>query len=775
MNLFGFYRRLLRFRNRGQGDGRLSKRQARASLTKQAIKAFGKVRTRLRFTPHDDGRVSRSKLKGTKGTSRNRRESRYRCRLIRSIRDRSRTQRDGGRARGTLEDVGVKGITQGTNSLVYTSPRRASNTETEYRRRNMRRANDAIWVPSNGAPVSSWGHKAAWRRARLVFELRAAHRGSQIQAERPGFSQGTRRGYFGRLGHRESDLLRSSEGCQGIKGAIDIIGLVPDYGLDLGMRGAHESAQLARACTLPAVAGPRDVGEVVTMPELHRNRRSQRGGTSPRIRAVLRELVVLRQRSYHLPPTIDSDCPQSLVCDLPYVLTTFDPVALIAAVYSHPRRFRDVGHQMRSRVQSRFHNAFARLKGVAHMLVTKFHVARVTAQDAYNHLYGNTTVPELRDKMVPQNKRLAHMLEKLDGNDPWLSHPHLGAKLTKVQALVGIVNGRVTDKEPPIVPREIRDRLAKVIGQSLKLKEDRETLMDVDTEVKAPAPPPTEAPRGTKRPSTSTNETPAKATRHAASSSRDDWRVRAEFLTSEEVMRKVRELVAQDGKSDGPEAKLLYALMALRSTMFAYETQVATLKRLWNGVADEADKKMDELRALVVTRPVAPVVPQKTSDSSTHTSKRSREPVATASTVDNPARSSRVTTTTPPAKPVRTRAAAKAEETKTEEVVASSSRDKGKQRAAPKSSERPAKPQPEAPEVKFDWHEDVEADRKRRMVVSEGEEQVDYSDGEVEGEGESDLSDVPDGYHKYPSLVVRIPVLFLDFACVVLSSPSCQP
>ncbi|KAF6747925.1 hypothetical protein DFP72DRAFT_853930 [Ephemerocybe angulata] len=215
---------------------------------------------RLRFTPHDDGRASRSKFKGMKGASRDRRE-----------RIDQGTQRDGGHARGTLEDVGVKGITQGTNSLVYTSPRRASDTETECRRRNMQCDNDVIC-----APVSTWGHKAAWRRTRLVFELRTAHRGSQVQAEWPGFSQGTGRGYFGGLGHRESDLLRSSEGCQGIKGAMDIIGLVPDYGLDLGMRSAHESAQLVRTCTLPTIAGPRDVGEVITMPELHRNHWSQR-------------------------------------------------------------------------------------------------------------------------------------------------------------------------------------------------------------------------------------------------------------------------------------------------------------------------------------------------------------------------------------------------------------------------------------------------------------------------------------------------------------------
>ncbi|KAF6741360.1 hypothetical protein DFP72DRAFT_1084364 [Ephemerocybe angulata] len=241
-------------------------------------------------------------------------------------------------------------------------------------------------------------------------------------------------------------------------------------------------------------------------------------------------------------------------------------------------------------------------RGVARLLVQEFACDKPTAQEAYDTLYGKMSVEEHRAKMVPQAKYLTEMLDALDISPEWLTNtPHLGAKLTKTQKILTLVAARATGEDTPLISWELRNRLSKVVTLSLRLKEEAragDVAMDVDTPKKdVPATP--SGSRGTKRNAPDVAESPSKARHISGDAPRDDWRARAEALSTPEVIRKVRELVARDDRPDSPEARLLNTLLALRAQLFSFEVQIDAISDVRRHVLREQDETTAELRVFI--------------------------------------------------------------------------------------------------------------------------------------------------------------------------------
>ncbi|KAF6743785.1 hypothetical protein DFP72DRAFT_858424 [Ephemerocybe angulata] len=345
----------------------------------------------------------------------------------------------------------------------------------------------------------------------------------------------------------------------------------------------------------------------------------------------------------------------------------------------------------------------------------------------------------------------------------WLGNPNLGVKYSKLQSMLAIMAKRTKPGETPLVDPELRERLGAIVTKCRRIKEGKMLPGDMAVPTwrdgKSGASGGAGASRGTKRPSTG-EAAPANKTRVVArsggSSAVQNWRTPTQGPPNfYGLMCRTRELISTgDANSDGPEARVLGGLMAIRTQMFGLESQIDVMQELWTDLGRQHDAKTEELRDhLDDYESLAPrIAPADTvlPDDRVPSSRRAVAPTRRNElTEDRVVVNLRGTTRGPPPKALResrsrvvkaiaTPVAPKADtqvavplEAPVETPVASSSRDKGKARANPVRATR-----------KKTWAEEVEAEDVR-MVVSEGDED---DEDELESGDESDLSELPQGY-----------------------------
>ncbi|KAF6742962.1 hypothetical protein DFP72DRAFT_859708 [Ephemerocybe angulata] len=332
----------------------------------------------------------------------------------------------------------------------------------------------------------------------------------------------------------------------------------------------------------------------------------------------------------------------------------------------------------------------------------------------------------------------------------WLGNSHLGMKYTKLQGVMAIMAKRTKPGETPLVDPELRERLGAIVTKSLRIKDGKMLPGDMAAPTwrdgKSGGTGGASASRGTKRPSTggtpSANKTRV-VTRSNGGSAAQSWRTPTQGPPNfYGLMRRTRELISTgDAEGDGPEAKIVGGLMALRAQMFGVESQMDVLQELWVDLGRQHDAKTDDLRTHLDNYNVIPshIAPPDTlfPDDRVPTSRRTVAPTRRHElTEDRVVVNLRGTTRGPPPKALRESRSrtVKAVEAKVEAPVASSSRDKGKARANPVRSTR-----------KKTWAEEVEAEDVR-MVVSEGDVSESEEEDEIESGAESDLSELPQGY-----------------------------
>ncbi|KAF6747888.1 hypothetical protein DFP72DRAFT_854077 [Ephemerocybe angulata] len=350
-----------------------------------------------------------------------------------------------------------------------------------------------------------------------------------------------------------------------------------------------------------------------------------------------------------------------------------------------------------------------------------------------------------------------------EGSPYWLGNPNLGVKYSKLQSMLAIMAKRTKPGETPLVDPELRERLGAIVTKCRRIKEGKMLPGDMAVPTwrdgKSGASGGAGASRGTKRPSTG-EAAPANKTRVVArsggGSAVQNWRTPTQGPPNfYGLMRRTRELISTgDANSDGPEARVLGGLMAIRTQMFGLESQIDVMQELWTDLGRQHDAKTEELRDhLDDYESLAPrIAPADTvlPDDRVPSSRRAVAPTRRNElTEDRVVVNLRGTTRGPPPKALResrsrvvkaiaTPVAPKADtqvavplEAPVETPVASSSRDKGKARANPVRATR-----------KKTWAEEVEAEDVR-MIVSEGDED---EDDELESGDESDLSELPKGY-----------------------------
>ncbi|KAF6747089.1 hypothetical protein DFP72DRAFT_854776 [Ephemerocybe angulata] len=354
-----------------------------------------------------------------------------------------------------------------------------------------------------------------------------------------------------------------------------------------------------------------------------------------------------------------------------------------------------------------------------------------------------------------------------EGSPYWLGNPNLGVKYSKLQSVLAIMAKRTKQGETPLVDPELRERLGAIVTKCRRIKEGKMLPGDMAVPTwrdgRSEGPAGASASRGTKRPSTGETASPNKmrvVARSGGGSAVQNWRTPTQGpLNFYGLMRRTRELISTgDANSDGPEARVLGGLMAIRTQMFGLESQIDVMQELWTDLGRQHDAKTEELRDhLDDYESLAPrIAPADTvlPDDRVPSSRRAVAPTRRNElTEDRVVVNLRGTTRGPPPKALRESrsrtvkaiaipVAPKADtqvavplEAPIEVPVASSSRDKGKARANPVRSAR----------TKKSWAEEVEAEDVR-MVVSEGDaSEVDEED-EIASGDESDLSELPEGY-----------------------------
>ncbi|KAF6745333.1 hypothetical protein DFP72DRAFT_852745 [Ephemerocybe angulata] len=401
-------------------------------------------------------------------------------------------------------------------------------------------------------------------------------------------------------------------------------------------------------------------------------------------------------------------------------------------------------------------------------------------KQVYSALFGGTTIAEHRDKMAKLSPDIAIWCKHVEDIPRWFTHQHLGAKFHKLAAVIKIVVARpLGPNDEPLVSEELYERLLNVVLLSRKIKTGCTHLIDwcfqeealaAEAKLEASRPPPAspDTSRGVKRSNDSEDESLPKTRVLAAGgsggSSSANWRDSSESWSANEVIRRAREFVLQEGNSRCPDAQLLGNIVALRAQIHSLDSQMDTLHDVRADMCAQHDSKVKELRTLVAARTAPPVrvanVSTSTSATVSSTAPTSSTPVSApppSTSKEVKANGGRVTvdlrgtTMGPTPKATRetrarsgatTRSAAAPAKAKVEEVkpappvVASGSQDKGKQRAAPKPSV------PAAPPVDDDdaplrrpprWSDEMDGVDNRRKVVSDGED-VDYEMSDFEAE-----------------------------------------
>ncbi|KAF6753841.1 hypothetical protein DFP72DRAFT_848775 [Ephemerocybe angulata] len=397
--------------------------------------------------------------------------------------------------------------------------------------------------------------------------------------------------------------------------------------------------------------------------------------------------------------------------------------------------------------------------------------AQTCADFAENHLQLDARYPqEIYDALFKglDNLQITAKMEELkylsnaevlithgEESPYWLGNSHLGMKYTKLQGVMAIMAKRTKPGETPLVDPELRERLGAIVTKSLRIKDGKMLPGDMAAPTwrdgKSGGTGGASASRGTKRPSTggtpSANKTRV-VTRSNGGSAAQSWRTPTQGPPNfYGLMRRTRELISTgDAEADGPEARTLGGLMALRTQMFGVESQMDVMQDLWHDLGRQHDVKTEELRAHLDSYDRVPthIAPAETvfPDDRTPLSNRAVAPTRRHElTEDRVVVNLRGTTRGPPPKAPRESRSRTVKavatpiepkiETKVAAPVASSSRDKGKARANPVRATR-----------KKTWAEEVEAEDVR-MVVSEGDED---DEDELESGDESDLSELPQGY-----------------------------
>ncbi|KAF5313493.1 hypothetical protein D9611_008634 [Ephemerocybe angulata] len=378
-------------------------------------------------------------------------------------------------------------------------------------------------------------------------------------------------------------------------------------------------------------------------------------------------------------------------------------------------------------------------QGSADFADARFRLDVGPPQQVYDVLIGTTHVPEVRNKMESIETDMEALVTHVEGSPYYLGHPHLGAKLAKLQGVIAIGAKLIGPGDRPLVDPRLRDRLSELVTKSRRIKDGKMFPGDLDPPASRYV-----GYRGTKRtygPPAQDTPNKTRVVTQALGASQGapattDWRARGTGGTppsASEVLRRGRDFLSREGQSDGPEARLVAALTAYRGQLFSLESQMDVVQAIWTEVGKQHDAKVLELHAqLGESDP-----PMRVSYSSRPAETRALgEPEAVTSrvTVDL-----RVSSSSAPRalRETRARAAAaasvRAEAAKVEASLGSGSRDKGKQRAV----------EPERASTRSNqrsWADEV-AEEDTRMAVSDGEDQVAY-------ESESDESDAPrKGYH----------------------------
>ncbi|KAF6742432.1 hypothetical protein DFP72DRAFT_860511 [Ephemerocybe angulata] len=514
-----------------------------------------------------------------------------------------------------------------------------------------------------------------------------------------------------------------------------------------------------------------------------------------RSEANTREISRLRLRSYHLPHTLNLDCPQSIASAFggaetslgyasatPFVRQLHGEMSMF---WPSDRFFGCARGEYDSGPGSRASTSIpsARLHPVPSVSDINSQASQFLhhscADFAENDLKINGDYPqEIFDALFKgmDNAQIAAKLVELkylykvevfiihgEGSPYWLGNPSLGIKCSKLQSMLAILAKCTKPGETPLVDPELRERLGAIVTKCRRIKEGKMLPGDMAVSTwrdgKSGASGGAGASRGTKRPSTS-EAAPANKTRVVAhsggGSAAQNWRTPTQGPPNfYGVMRRTRELISTgDAESDGPEARILGGVMAIRTQMFGLESQIDVMQELWVGLGQQHDAKVEDLRNhLKDYEPLAPrIAPAHTvlPDDRSHVSRSAVAPTRRHELAeDRVVVNLRGTTRGPPPKAPRaprsrtikalgTPVASQVEtpvSVPVEVPVASSSRDKGKARANPVRSTR----------AKKTWAEEVEAEDVR-MVVSEGDVSEENEEDEIESGDESDLSELPKGY-----------------------------
>ncbi|KAF6742434.1 hypothetical protein DFP72DRAFT_860513 [Ephemerocybe angulata] len=450
-----------------------------------------------------------------------------------------------------------------------------------------------------------------------------------------------------------------------------------------------------------------------------------------RSEANTREISRLRLRSYHLPHTLNLDCPQS--------------VCMVASrlILRSMARCQCSGHRIDSSdVREGEYDSGPGSRASTSIPSARLHPSSLAPTSP--RTTSRSTEIILKRSSTPffkgmDNAQIAAKLVELkylykvevfiihgEGSPYWLGNPSLGIKCSKLQSMLAILAKCTKPGETPLVDPSSE-------GKMLPGDMAVSTWRDGKSGASGGA----GASRGTKRPLTP-----------AVGSAAQNWRTPTQGPPNfYGVMRRTRELISTgDAESDGPEARILGGVMAIRTQMFGLESQIDVMQELWVGLGQQHDAKVEDLRNhLKDYEPLAPrIAPAHTvlPDDRSHVSRSAVAPTRRHELAEDRVvvnlrgttrgSSSQGASCTPFSHhqgPWYSRRVA------VEVPVASSSRDKGKARANPVRSTR----------AKKTWAEEVEAEDVR-MVVSEGDVSEENEEDEIESGDESDLSELPKGY-----------------------------
>ncbi|KAF6743929.1 hypothetical protein DFP72DRAFT_1177468 [Ephemerocybe angulata] len=399
-------------------------------------------------------------------------------------------------------------------------------------------------------------------------------------------------------------------------------------------------------------------------------------------------------------------------------------------------------------------------KHVSDTLAKKWHLGPGPAKESYNKLFGKKLIDALVEAMPQLRTNLEHLICALEEDESWLVFEHLGGKLYKLHSVLRHLNKRSPDKNSPLIPLALVDRVDRLSDRALELKKKHGDgsyadpgADDSEEEAIDTAP----LSRGTKRQSQDDDESPRKG--RVLAGSDGDWRAPATEVPTEVLFRHAREYIASSGKSSGAEAIAYNAAIALRTQIHGLNAQVSTLSAVSKKLSTEYDSRVAGLRSLMEDRPsafpkfkktavppTAPVEPKVALPKPASSSRSSTERGARMTTGPAPKQltAARPTpaaaSTTKSSKPLKNaKATDTAGPTKTAEATpetTSTSSEKGKGREVESAADEDVDMLDMEPIGS--WDDEMVA-HDRRAAKSDGEEAV--SCGEEEG------SDVPKGHH----------------------------